>query len=45
MLLGTLPYLGRVWTLDDLEEAMLIDEETHRQFFHHFIEEAQHWHS
>ena len=38
MLLGTLPYLGRGWTFDDLEEATLIDEETHRQFFHYFID-------
>jgi hypothetical protein len=45
MLLGTLRYLGREWTFDDLEEAMLIDEETHRQFFHHFIDEARQRHS
>lgn len=38
MLLGALRYLGRGWTFDDLEEATLISEETHRQFFHRFID-------
>jgi hypothetical protein len=38
MLLGALRYLGRGWTFDDVEEATLIDEETHRQFFHCFID-------
>ena len=38
LLLGTLRYLGRGWTFDDLEEATGINEETHRQFFHKFIE-------
>ena len=38
MILGALRYLGRGWTFDDLEEATAIDEETHRQFFHVFIE-------
>ena len=37
MILGALRYLGRGWTFDDIEEATVIDEETHRQFFHHFI--------
>ena len=38
MLLGALRYLGRGWTFDDIEEATAIHEETHRQFFHVFIE-------
>ena len=37
MMLGSLRYLGRGWTFDDIEESTGIDEETHRQFFHHFI--------
>ena len=38
MLLGALRYLGRGWTFDDIEEATAIHEETHRQFFHVFID-------
>jgi len=38
MLLGALRYLGRGWTFDDLEEATLVSEETHRQFFHRFLD-------
>lgn len=38
MLLGALRYLGRGLTFDDLEEYTAISEETHRQFFHRFIE-------
>jgi hypothetical protein len=38
MLLGALRYLGRGWTFDDVEEATLIDEEPHRQFFYCFID-------
>ena len=38
MLLGALRYIGRGWTFDDIEEATAIHEETHRQFFHVFIE-------
>lgn len=37
LVLGTLRYLGRGWTFDDLEEATSISEETFRQFFHVFI--------
>ena len=33
LLLGSLRYIGRGWTFDDLEEATGINEETHRQFF------------
>lgn len=36
--LGALRYLGRGLTFDDLEEYTAINEETHRQFFHVFIE-------
>jgi hypothetical protein len=36
-LLGSLRYLARGWTFDDLEESTSIGEETHRQFFHCFI--------
>jgi hypothetical protein len=37
LILGSLRYLGRGWTFDDLEESTSISEETHRQFFHVFI--------
>ena len=37
LLLGTLRYLGRGWTFDDLEESTSISEDTHRRFFHVFI--------
>jgi hypothetical protein len=33
LLLGTLRYIGRGWTFNDLEENTSISEETHRQFF------------
>jgi Plant transposon protein len=36
-LLGTLRYLGRGWTFDDVEESTSISEETFRRFFHCFI--------
>jgi Plant transposon protein len=38
MILGSLRYLGRGWTFDDIEESTSISQETHRQFFHAFIE-------
>ncbi|CAB9518733.1 Plant transposon protein [Seminavis robusta] len=38
MALGALRYLGRGLTFDDLEEYTAINEETHRQFFHIFID-------
>jgi hypothetical protein len=38
LLLGTLRYLGRGLTFDDIEEGTLISDECHRQFFHLFIE-------
>jgi hypothetical protein len=38
LLLGSLRYLGLGLTFDDLEEFTAVSEETHRQFFHRFIE-------
>ena len=38
MILGSLHYLGRGWTFDDIEENTAIDEETHRQFLHCFLQ-------
>jgi hypothetical protein len=38
LLLGSLRYLGRGWTFDDLEESTYIHKEVHRVFFHQFIE-------
>jgi hypothetical protein len=38
LILGAMRYLGRGWTFDDIEENTAISEETHRQFFHVFIE-------
>jgi hypothetical protein len=38
LVLGALRYLGRGWTFDDIEESTAISEETHRQFFHVFID-------
>ena len=37
LLLGSLWYLGRGWTFDDLEETTGICEEVHRIFFHKYI--------
>ena len=37
LLLGTLRYLGRGFTFDDLEESTAISREVHRKFFHSFI--------
>jgi hypothetical protein len=36
LLLGTLRYLGRGWTFDDLEESTYISRDVHRCFFHKF---------
>jgi len=38
LLLGALRYLGRGLTFDDLEECTEINEETHQQFVHVFID-------
>jgi Plant transposon protein len=42
LLLGSLRYLGRGWSFDDLEEATSISQETHRCFFHIFINFSRH---
>ena len=36
LLLGSLRYLGRGWTFDDLEESTYITRDVHRCFFHQF---------
>lgn len=38
LILGSLRYLGRGWTFDDLQEATGISAEVHRVFFHDFCE-------
>jgi hypothetical protein len=38
LVLGSLRYLGRGWTFDDVEECTAISKEVHRVFFHKFIE-------
>jgi len=38
LLLGAMRYLGRGIMFDDLEEFTAIGEETHRQFFHVFVD-------
>ncbi len=38
LLLGTLRYVGRGWTFDDIEEQTAISVRVHRNFFHKFIE-------
>ncbi len=38
LLLGTLRYLGRGWTFDDIKEQTAISECVHCKFFHKFIE-------
>ena len=37
LLLGSLRYMGRGWTFDDLEKESGINDDIHRQFFHQFI--------
>ena len=37
LVLGSLRYMRRGWTFDDLEEATFISEEKHRKFFHEFV--------
>jgi hypothetical protein len=36
LLLGTLRYLGRGWTFDDIEESTKVSRDVHRCFFHAF---------
>ena len=38
LVLGALRYLGRAITFDELEEHTGVSEETHRKFFHVYIE-------
>jgi hypothetical protein len=38
LVLGSLRYLGRGWTFDDLEESTYIARDVHRVFFHKFVE-------
>ena len=38
LVLGSLRYLGRGWTFDDIEEQTAISREVHRTFFYVFIE-------
>jgi hypothetical protein len=38
LVLGSLQYLGRGWTFDDIEENTAISKEVHRTFFHRFVE-------
>lgn len=38
LLLGSLRYLGRGFTFDDLEETTFIGRDVHRSFFHSFVE-------
>jgi hypothetical protein len=38
LVLGSLRYLCRGWTFDDIEENMAISQEVHRTFFHIFID-------
>ena len=35
---GSLWYLGRGWTFDDLEESTYVARDVHRVFFHKFVE-------
>jgi hypothetical protein len=38
LILGSLRYLGRGFTFDDIQEFTCISREVHRNFFHAFIE-------
>eukprot|EP00804_Cyclotella_cryptica_P028824 CCRYP_019719-RA/>CCRYP_019719-RA protein AED:0.29 eAED:0.29 QI:0/0/0/1/0/0.5/2/0/232 len=40
LFLGSLRYLGRGWTFDDVEECTAVSQEVHRIFFGRFIEFA-----
>ena len=37
LVLGSLRYLGRGWTFDNVEENTAIRKEVHRTFFHRFV--------
>ena len=43
LVLGTLRYLGRGFTFDDLEEVTLVSEEVHRIFFIHSLNMEAHF--
>jgi len=38
LVLGSLRYLGRGWTFDNIEENTAISKEVHRTFFHRFVD-------
>ena len=38
LVLGSLRYIGRGWTFDNIEEQTAISKEVHRSFFHTFID-------
>ena len=38
LVLCTLQYLGRFWTIDDLEESIRVNKETIHTFIHLFLE-------
>lgn len=38
LLLGSLRYLGRGWTFDNIQESTYINRDVHRNFFHNFTE-------
>ncbi|KAI2508462.1 Plant transposon protein [Fragilaria crotonensis] len=37
LLLGSLRYLGRGWTFDDMKDVTYISRDVHRKFFHQFM--------
>ena len=37
LLLGSLRYLGRGWTFDDMKDVTYISRDVHRTFFHQFV--------
>ena len=37
LLLGSLRYLGRGWTFDDMKDVTYISRDVHRKFFHQFV--------
>jgi hypothetical protein len=37
LVLGSLRYLGRGWTFNNVEDNTAISKEVHRTFFHHFV--------
>lgn len=40
LILGSLRYLGRGWTYDDISESTGVSEEVHRIFFKAFVKHA-----